>query len=98
MSDILATAAAREHLRLGDEVTDAELDPYILAAESVVADFLGRPLIGAGGWTSLEDLPANVVHAVKLVLTDLYDNRAAPLTDQVPLRALVGRYVLVSFG
>lgn len=100
MTQILTPAAAREHLRLDPpEASDEQLASYIAAAEDVVADFLNRPLIDdEKGWASVELLPPTITHAIKLVLTELYDNREAPLTDQVPLRNLIGRHVIVSVG
>jgi hypothetical protein len=99
MTQILTPPAAREHLRGGDELTDAELAPYIAAAEEAVADFLGRPIVDADkGWPDAESVPANVVHAIKVVLTELYENRAAPVLNEAMLRMLVGRHQVVSFG
>jgi Phage gp6-like head-tail connector protein len=99
MDPILTPAAARFHLRVGNNVTDEQLAPLIATAEETVSGFLGRPLIDAEkGWANLEALPAGIVHAIKLVLTDLYDNRAAPLADETALRRLIGRYQILSFG
>jgi hypothetical protein len=99
MSDILSPAAAREHLHVGSDVSDEQLEPYIAAAEGVVSDFLNRPLIDAEkGWADVAALPPTIVHAVKVALTELYDNRAAPKVDLGALRMLIGRYVVVSFS
>lgn len=95
---VLTLAAARGHLRIGDEVADADLAPIVAAAEQAVADEMGRPLIDATGWTDASAVPANVVHAIKLVLTDLFDNRATPLADITGVRTLIGRYVRIEFG
>ena len=96
---VLTIAAARDHLRVRPaELSDAALTPLIATAEALVGDFLARPLVGAGGWNAAGDVPANVVHAVKIVLTDLYENRERPLEDIGFLRNLIGRYVVVSIG
>jgi hypothetical protein len=100
MTQILTPAAARAHLRVGDELADEQLASYIATAETIVADFLGRPIVDAvKGWPDVETVPPNVIHAAKVVLTDLYENRATPLDEMdATLRRLVGRYMLVSFG
>lgn len=98
---LITIAAARDHLELGDDVAEARLAPLIAAAEQALADFLGRPqLVGpdAGSWTTAEAVPANVVHAAKLILAELWDNRGTPVEDMVPVRNLCGRYVLQSFA
>ncbi|AOH85730.1 hypothetical protein AWL63_19060 [Sphingomonas panacis] len=99
MSDLIPLPVAREHLRIGDEVSDTTLDGLIAASEQGLANHLGRDaLIGAAGWPSADAVPANVVHAVKLVLTSLYDNRDTPLEDIAGVRFLVEYYIVVSVG
>lgn len=96
---ILGLASAREHLRVGSELTDDSLREYIVAAEGIIADHLGRPLIcQINGWAAPELVPANVVHAIKVVLTDIFDNRGAPTIDEDTLDRMVGRQKRVSFG
>lgn len=97
MSDILSIEVAREHLRVGDEISDTALGELIDAAENLVSDFLGRPLIDVElGWETVESLPATVVHAIKLVLTWLHDDRADLLIEMAAVRALIGRHMIVS--
>lgn len=97
MSDILSIDAAREHLRLSDEISDGALEALIGSAEAAISDFLGRPLIDEDlGWATVEDLPANVVHAIKLVLTWLYDDRADLLIEMAAVRSLIGRHMVVT--
>lgn len=99
MPQILGLASAREHLRVGSELTDDSLREYIVAAEQIIADHLGRPLIcQINGWGAPELVPANVVHAIKVVLTDIFDNRGAPTIDEDTLDRMVGRQKRVSFG
>lgn len=99
MTLVLTIPAARQHLRVGSEISDDALTDYIAAAEALLSDFLERPLVDELlGWPTPEEVPANVVHGIKLVLTDLYDNRATPLEDMTALRALCGRHMAVSFG
>jgi len=95
---ILGLASAREHLRVGSELTDDSLREYIVAAEQIIADHLGRPLIDATSWATPDRVPANVVHAIKVVLTDIFDNRGAPTIDEDTLDRMVGRQKRVSFG
>lgn len=98
MGDIITIAAARDHLRVGSETTDAQLEPLIAAAEQALSDWLGRPLIDPLGWVDATAVPANVVHAAKLILSDLFDNRATPIADMTSVKNLAGRYLVVSFG
>lgn len=99
MGQILTIDAARAHLRVGAAVTNDMLDPLIAAAETAIEDEMGRPLIDAvDGWPDAASVPANVVHAAKLVLTDLYDNRNTPLGDLTGVRSLLQRWIKVSIG
>ena len=94
---VLTLAAAREHLRITDEASDVEVASLIAAAEAAIVDELGRDeLVGPSGWATAEAVPGNVVHAVKLVLADLYDNRATPRADVGPVQRLIGRWVVPS--
>ncbi len=95
---IITAAAARDHLELDESTTDAKLAPLIAAAEQALADHLGRPLIGEGGWADAESVPANVVHAIKLILADLFDDRNTPVQDMTSVVNLCGRYVVTSFA
>lgn len=98
MSDIVSLLAARAHLRVGTEVDDAELDALIATAEQAIADFLGRPLVDPVlGWATAAAIPANVVHAVKLALSHLYDDREEPLAEMKAIRNLAGRYCVLGF-
>lgn len=95
---ILSLASAREHLR-GSELSDDSLRDYIASAEQIVADHLGRTLIcQIGGWAAPDLVPANVIHAIKVVLTDIHENRGSPTIDDAALDRMVGRLKRVSFG
>jgi hypothetical protein len=99
MPQILGLASAREHLRVGGELSDDALREYVAAAEQIIAGHLGRPLIcQIDGWAAPELVPANVVHAIKVVLTDIYDNRGAPTIDDGTLDRMIGRLKRVSVG
>ena len=98
MGIIITTVAARAHLGVGDETDDGQLEDLNDAAEASLADFLGRPLIGEDGWDSPSSVPANVVHAAKLVLTDLFEQRCTPLQDMTSVRNLCGRHIRQSFA
>lgn len=101
MATILTLADARFHLRVGDEAPDATLEGYINAAQAIVEDALGRPILDALlGWPTLRQVPPNVLHAVRVALTDIYENREAPLGDDTDatIRRLVGRWAKVSFA
>jgi hypothetical protein len=94
---LVTLSTAREWMRVGTEVSDADLQPLIDAAMQSVEDFMGRPILGEDGW-EMDAVPASVVHAVKVTLIVMYDNREAPLVDEVVMRALVGRYCKASFA
>ncbi|WP_294302167.1 head-tail connector protein [uncultured Sphingomonas sp.] len=94
---IITAAAARDHLNLGSGSTDQQLAPLIAAAEQALADFLGRPLSG-GKWPDGDEVPANVVHAAKLILADVFDDRNTPVQDMISVRHLCGRYIITSFA
>lgn len=98
MGLILDIDVARAHLELDADFSAAKLGPYIDAAEQALADFLGRPLLGPGGWPSEDAVPANVLHAVKLILTDLFDDRNTPIQDMTSIANLCGRYIVTSFA
>ncbi len=95
---VLTLAAAREHLRVGP-ADDAQVIPLIPAAEGALANHLGREqLVGGDGWPDAAAVPPNVVHAVKLVLTDLFDNRDTPLSDLTGVRHLVERFIRIGLA
>ena len=98
MTAVVTPAAARLHLRVGAEATDEALTPLIAAAQGRIEDFLERPLVGDGGWETEGDVPPMVVHAVKLALSDLYDNRETPTLTDDWLRVAIGKHMSVSFG
>ena len=96
---ILSIASAREHLRVGSEPSDDSLREYIAAAEQIIADHLGRTLIfQIGGWAAPDLVPANVVHAIKVVLLDIYENRGAQTIDDETLDRMVGRLKRIGFA
>jgi hypothetical protein len=91
--------AAKEHLKLDDgEADDARLESLILAAQATIEDELGRPLIGEGGWQDAAAVPANVIHAIKLVLGEFFLSRELGQIDLGVVRVLVGRHMRVSVG
>ena len=97
---VLSLESAKQHLKVTDEAEDALITSYIEAVEATVADFLGRPLVDSlAGWPTASAVPANVLHAIRIVLTDIYENRLRPLEDMDKmLRRLVGRYIVVTFS
>lgn len=97
---ILTIADARRHLELGEEADatlDAQLGDLILAAEAIVEDEMGRPILGEDGWTNLAAVPPNVVHAIRIALGQIFLNREGDL-DLTTVKVLVGRYTRVSFA
>lgn len=94
---LITLSTARAWMRIGSEMSDADLQQLIDAASQNVADFMGRPILGEGGWPE-DEVPAGVVHAIKVSLIVMYDNREAPLVDDIVMRALVGRYCKMSFA
>lgn len=97
MADIIDPAAAREWLRVGiNEASDALLVALIGTATEKLFTFMERPREGDGSWAD-DDIPLTVRHAVKVVVAALYDDRGAPITDDM-LRGLVGEYCKPSFA
>ncbi|MFZ3485288.1 head-tail connector protein [Sphingomonas sp. 3-13AW] len=91
--------AAKEHLGLEqNEGEEGHLSDLILAAQATVEDVLGRSLLGEDGWSTAADVPANVIHAIKLVLGEFFLNRELVQIDLSVVRVLVGRHVRVSIG
>ncbi|KQS74220.1 hypothetical protein ASG25_02040 [Rhizobium sp. Leaf384] len=79
---------ARKHLRIFHEDEDAEIGVYLAAAESIVLEYLDRPVLPLGGTLPAPDtvgytmiVTPPIVAAVLLVLSDLYERREAPEKD-----------------
>lgn len=96
--DLLPITAARAHLRVGSGVADGDIAPLVLAATGRIEGFLARPLVGADGWPTVSDVPAIVVHCVKLALSDFWVNREAPQLTDDQLRPIIGRYQRLSIA
>lgn len=96
--DLLPITAARAHLRVGSGVADGDIAPLVLAATGRIEGFLARPLVGADGWPTVSDVPAIVVHSVKLALSDFWVNREAPQLTDDQLRPIIGRYQRLSIA
>ncbi|WP_278983261.1 head-tail connector protein [Sphingobium yanoikuyae] len=94
---IISLAVAREHLRVGAEVSDARMTELVNGAEGIVSGFMQRPITGEGGWQA-DAIPAVVIEAIKVAIVELYDNPGAPLVDEDVLRVLVGYYSRPSFA
>ncbi|WP_047866755.1 head-tail connector protein [Sphingomonas paucimobilis] len=97
MMEIIPLTAAREWLKVDDEIGDDLLKALIATAVQFVADFMQRPLVGEGGWPDGQ-LPAPVVHGIRVALVDLYNNPENPFSDTKAIMALVGSYCRPSFG
>lgn len=95
---VLTIAAARQHLRAGSSVSDADIADLITAGEGRIESFLGRPLVGDGSWTDVASVPRIVVHCAKLAVSDFYVNREAPQLTDDQLRPIIGRFASVSIG
>lgn len=94
---IISLAVAREHLRVGAEVSDEKMMELIDGATGIVANFMQRPITGEGGWPD-NAIPAVVIGAIKVAIVDLYDNPGAPSVDEAVLRDMVGYYCRPSFA
>lgn len=95
---VLTIAAARDHLKVSASTPATSIAPLIMAAEGRIESFLGRPLVGTGGWATAGDVPALVVHCAKLALSDFYVNREAPELTDDQLRPMIGRHMAISVG
>ncbi|TCP64271.1 head-tail connector protein [Sphingomonas sp. PP-CE-1G-424] len=96
-SGVLTIAAARAFLRVSVSA-DAQVLDLIPAAQGRIESFLGRELVGAAGWSTVDQVPAMVVHCVKLALSDFFVNREAPQLTDDQLRPMIGRYMAQSVG
>lgn len=79
---------ARKHLRIFHEDEDAEIGVYLAAAESIVTEYIDRPVLPVGGTLPDPDVDGYsmistppIVAAILLVLSDLYERREAPEKD-----------------
>ena len=98
-TDLLSIDAAMAHLRVDDISEEGQIGSLIPAAVAALEDHLGRQLVGpAPSWPNAADVPANIVHALKLILTALYDDRQAGMVNWAAVDSLVGRYTLVGFA
>jgi len=98
---LVTLETARSWLRVGSEISDADLQELIGDATQSVSDFMGRPIISAsegdGGWAEA-DVPKTVITAIKVTLVVMYDNREAPVVEERVMLGLVGRYCITSFA
>lgn len=95
---VLTLMEARDHLRVDDDADDSYLGQILLAAQTIVEDEMGRPLFGPEGWADVAALPPNVVHAIKLVLGELYQKREGSELDLWFVSALTQRYNRISIA
>lgn len=96
---VITIEAARLHLSdFADEIDEQQLTDLVLAAQAIVEDEMGRSFIGADGWASVEAIPANVVHAVKIALGELYLKREGENLDLTTVGRLVARHTRISFS
>lgn len=94
---LITLSAARLWLRVGSEISDADLQDLIDDAAAYVADFMGRPIEGDDGWPD-GAVPKVVSIAIKAALVAMYDNREAPVINEDVMYALVGRYCITGFA
>lgn len=64
--------ALKQHLRVEYTADDAYLTTLIDVAEASIGNTLGKPLVN---FVTDGQLPAPLVHAIKLLCGDLYNNR-----------------------
>ncbi len=82
---------ARKQLRVFHEDENAEIALYLAAAESIVVEYLDRPVLAADetlpepedeGYDATTMLVTSpIVAAILLVMSDLYENRQTPEKD-----------------
>lgn len=95
---VVLVDSAKKHLRIDDNIEDEYIGDLVMAAEGAIEDMLGRPLLGEGGWADEASIPANVVHAIKLAIGELYANREADIRGFATIGILLERHSRVSFG
>ena len=79
---LVSLEVAKRHLRIFFDDDDAQIELYVAAAESIIAEYLDRVVLPTG-----EALPEDDVHAMNitpaitaailLLVGDLYENREA---------------------
>jgi hypothetical protein len=84
-------ALAKKHLRIYHDDEDAELEVYLAAAESIVVEYLDRPVLPAGSDLPLPDaqgydattvvVTPPIIASILLVVSDLFERREAPEKD-----------------
>lgn len=97
MADIVTIPDARKWLRVGSAVLDDDIRVLVNTATEIVAGVMQRPIVGEDGWAE-DAVPASIVHAIKVVTCDLYDNPGGPGLDEDALRMMVGHHCRPSFG
>lgn len=89
---LVSMTLAKRHLRVLHDDDDAEIEAYLAAAETIVAEYLDRAVYGSvddsppgappsdDDGTAIEVTPA-ITAAILLLLGDLYENREADSQD-----------------
>ncbi len=90
MPDIITLEAAKKHLRVSGTADDAQIGTMLIAAAGAVEGLLGRPLIGENGWPTVADIPAEIGHAIKLVLGHLFEFRETTLAGPNATELTIG--------
>lgn len=90
MRTLTPVQTAVDHLRLDDaDGEGAYVEMLLMVAESAVSQYLGRPLTP---WSLAQvSPPPEVMHAVLLILADLYENRSAQTDKPLSSNATVDR-------
>lgn len=78
---------------------DAYIDSLVRTATAIVIRRLGRPIVQLGGaWPTADAVPDDVLHALKVIVAELYVNREAEI-DAIPaVDLLIGGYATVTFA
>lgn len=101
---LISLELAKRHLRIDHDDDDVEVMAYAAAAESIVVEYVDRPLMATG--SAIPDpndddaivVPPPAIAAILLVLGDLYEYRepgSRPLVDAMlppAVRALLAPY------
>lgn len=93
MSDYISLAVAKQQLRVRHDRDDDYIKLLIKAALKAIENFIDRNLTEVA-IQELNELPADLVVAALLIITDMYENRAAQTEVNLYVNRAVEFYML----
>lgn len=93
MSDYISLDIAKQQLRIRHDRDDEYIKLLIKAALKAIENFIDRPFSDVE-IAELNELPADLVVAGLLIITDMYENRAAQTEVNLYVNRAVEFYML----